>query len=284
MSLYAQYGETMLHPDVREDWRRLLVFHFCKLSTNLVLSIFSHCSLSDTKNLVRVCKEWQRIVSMREYWMPHIYKAVMANGFVDWAPLIDPFIFQTLSLREQVGWLFDALLGMRKDRKETERSDQCRCHVIRYSPQMEMRFFMKKTGPRALISAYTSPRSLADGFLPCETWYPTPKKSGCLWICSHCNSRGDEDANQRRMTLSYKLHRPEPLFYLGEGIDKKPHGMGIWSTSLEDDDSVIILQGDNVAFDGLPHGVGTDGEGRAVEYWAGERVEREEGTNKRRKI
>lgn len=85
------------------------------------------------------------------------------------------------------------------------------------------------------------------------------------------------------ISIAYKVDLPEPMIYEGEGVDYKPHGKGVWRSSL-DPNSSIILQGNQVAWAGLPHGAGTDGNGRPVEYWAGERVERDMETNKRRKV
>lgn len=277
--LYVKYGQRILHEDFIEEWKRLQSLHISNFSSNLLLCVFRHCRLEDTKSIMRVCSQWFAATQLREYWMPFIRNALQEKRLDKWVNLVNPFLFQTLSLREKVGWLF----SKRDIWEETARDAGFYCLIIPYSFNMEMTFIINDATPTHLSMSYTNPRFKESGYVQGETWFPTPEKSGMLWQKHLRDYKGDDDPTQHISTIFYKLDLPEPMFYEGEGVDNKPHGKGVWRSSFEPN-STIILQGDRVAWDGLPHGVGIDGEGRTVEYWAGERVERDEETNKRRKV
>lgn len=171
--LYAQYGQRIIHDNFIEEWKRLQDHHISNFSSDLLLCIFRHCRLEDTRHIMRVCRQWFGATQLREYWMPFICKTLQVKGLVNWVNLVDPFLFQTLTLGEKVGWLFAQ--NMRGLMQGNGKDEGIRYLSIAYSVKMEMTFIFEDKNPDYLVQWYTNPRRKEDGYVECQTWFPSQK-------------------------------------------------------------------------------------------------------------
>jgi len=259
--------EADLRAWYRDEIEDLERNHISTWSTSLLSYMLSFIELKDVRRVMLVCRQWYNASRGRDFWKRHIQRRMNALCPQELKrPLVfDNFIFAGVyekSLREQVEWLF-----------KTEKRE---AHVFKVS---DAYYFQRYSNPN-----YISEWQFAlDGSFDCASYYQGN------FITKYWNEDGTViviDDKNRCLITQYNNGKPcdktqvickqwltlAGNIWDGEGWTVSTnifiHGKGTWTFP---DGST--LTGDNVAFDGLPHGTGVDENGKTVTYFAGSRVD-----------
>jgi hypothetical protein len=243
------------------------------LPTNIIASILNYTDLKDTLNVIMVCQKWHQASRLKHFWRERILE-----GFGEYATTdqeyellkthFDVFLVKEQPFREKLEWLF------MKDPVDIYRGDAVKSDydfLFHVTPRSE---------PYVLsISINTMTKSYV------HRYFLSTRDSSGKWVAAGLDVNYYNN-DTKELKLSKKI-QPGGEYYI-EWVSKQghlfkgsamifnkhiiPHGAGKW-TFLDG----TTLTGNNVAFDGIPHGVGAADED---EYFAGEKVNR----NKKQKI
>lgn len=284
-SLIAEHGvEQVLAPQWHSHIERMRQNHIAHFPLCLLAKLLSFTENGDIFNVIQVCHKWYAAFKLPTFWEPRIEKLLLSTKSV---------LSETVNVKD-----ITLLLTCMDNFGLENESHQSRCAWI---TNRNVRIQLISNGcifERPYERAQTVQYVVQYGRIsqysirPCA-FYGKEKMSGeehlfenysygvqyvcLLWKKSIM-------VKHRRLCIQYRTEEE----HLWNGLstiltDKyweslKPHGKGKWTFS---DGSTF--QGDAVAFDGIPHGIGVDQDGHEVEYFAGTRVasDGEQGPMKR---
>ena len=242
------------------------------LPTNIIASILNYTNLKDTRNVIMVCQKWYQASRLKHFWRERILE-----GFGKYAKTdqeyellkthFDVFLVKEQPFREKLEWLF------LRNSVDIYRGDAVKGDydfLFHVTPRNE---------PYVLsISINTMTKSYK------HRYFLSTRNSKGHWVADGLDVIYYNDAMELKFMKQIQLDAERYIEWIskqghlfkGSGVNfnkiLKPHGAGKW-TFLDGS----TLTGDNVAFDGVPHGVGAADEDK---YFAGEKVNR----NKKQKI
>lgn len=261
--LRKRHGDDHILSLFQEDVKRLKNNALSNFPVSLLAHMLSFVTLKDVKAVSMVCKLWHRAFMLPTFWKRHIEcKLELHKEENKWLRDFDNFRFSHKeSLRQQTEWLF--MWGPRSFRKSRLHKD----FFERFS----------KIG-KALFWTY-------DCYAYGSVEYHVPEgywRTGIISTIEYFHGRGKYRIIRAEIPFTEEMRcysaRSVPCqcelydgsTFEGKGINAKqivPHGAGKWTFPNGD-----VFKGDNVAFDGEPHGTGTDQNGNKVEYFAGKKI------------
>ena len=241
------------------------------LPTNIIASILNYTDLKDTLNVIMVCKKWYQASRLNHFWRERILE-----GFGKYAKTdqeyellkthFDVFLVKEQPFREKLEWLFMKNPTKIDYNDEVSGDYDYSFHITPENKLYELAIYinsiLKNKKQRYFLSKRNNKGNWdLDGldvyyyYDKTELKYSKKIQRGGEWYIEWDSKQGH---SFKGGALNYNI--------------LKPHGAGKW-TFLDG----TTLTGNNVAFDGIPHGVGAADED---EYFAGEKVNR----NKKQKI
>lgn len=225
---------------------------------DILLTIFGHTNIEDAHSLILVCKRWNQVTKDNVFWRSLLIKKI-PKDFSDKKELFD-----LKNHDKDREWIFDVLDCVYIDYKETpfyysSYNIKCGCHTFYYNDKNQFIAIVKEF-PSSERILYMQ-----------NKWFDIKKI--------------DNRQPNRRSDIIYENENGicwdgESKSYEFEYYQLVPHGKGTWTFP---DGSKFI--GDNVAVDGIPHGVGKNQNNETVTYFFGSKITSdEERSNKRPKI
>lgn len=242
---------------------------FNYLSTNLVASVLNYTDLRDTLNVMRVCKKWYDASRLQHFWRQRILYALKKHcelfdhtqyNFLE--KHFDVFVMKEMPFKHQLEWIFRQnrfnFIFKRGYFEEGRYLARCWFNNTNHYDKYQWQFYYNDKTCRY---RFTYLEKNLNGI---EIHRMFGFNLGCIYI-----SNISQNPNSAKIVyLTEEGHKFEGNAILGQNHEYIPHGAGKWNFV-----DGTTLTGNNVAFAGVPHGNGKDGEDS---YFAGE--------NKKRKI
>lgn len=251
---------------------------------DILAKMLSFITLWDVRNVMLVCKAWHACSQRADFWsrhvdaylrkMPTLLKHLSSKEMDAFCLLFHPFIWKQASMKQKLWWLFSS----GRWRLFVGEITKTEIH-IRISPDQqpfELGSIIDRSSMTFKEYWYCEFKKDAEGKWTRHGIEDLTYGSGSnrIWFEKFLSVHRFSVFNNGTMTSStIECSTVEGHHFEGECFltEYKPHGKGKWTFA-----DGTTLTGDNVAFDGKPHGVGQDGE---AEWFAGVCL-----PNKRRKI
>lgn len=250
------------------------------VSNDVLTKMLSYVSLSDIFNVIQVCKTWYACMQRPEFWTRHVRKRVeeklirknmfTRNEISFIVETFHPFLWKHASMEQRFRWIF----CRRKDKFSLSitKDDFISLYIspvgigfdngFKFVPEHEFgQVYLDMVSESKYVQSPHTKEWLDHGKCyqrKCES----PKNT---WLRS-----GDYDLVYENGLLKecYGYCILSNGFIYEGNCDlyrSRPHGKGKWTFP-----DGTTLTGDDVAYDGLPHGKGQDDE---LEWFAGHRVD-----------
>ncbi len=253
--------ETFLNDEGKQFIQRCKYYNIHCVGKNILIHTFSFININDIKHIPLVCKNWNKIFKTSEFWQPFVERKLQeyplccqnANFFFKYSP----------SFRRSFDWIFDKNENIKWQKNNTS-------GIIFLYLGNSTTIELDNTFSYVLNIVYNNPTTTNISekytFTDCLKYYSFTNNP--FEVHKIKFTRSDDG-----ISFEGKSNDNEQI----EKYDKLlPHGSGTWTFP---DGSTF--SGDNVAFEGVPHGKGIWNGKEQVEFEFGVRIK--EGY-KRRKI
>lgn len=242
----------------------------------VLVRILSLVDREDIFNVVRVCKDWHRASQERAFWQRHQHEMVMS--------LITSMekkyqLCLTRSFLREALYYFDFFVFKEYGPRIFFGNSKCASRAVYYhqgelwisltanvsdSHKVRLQILFDDKNQWVACSEESwrfGSANVIDGLR--TTRFLGGEVSSCVYATNRIYKRGEYVRNFDNVFIFPNGDRFDGEFFKDEEI---PHGKGKWTFA-----DGTTLTGDKVAFDGLPHGQGQEGE---QGYFAGEPLQK----------
>lgn len=271
--LVSQYGvDCIVQPEWLPYVHRMRQNHISHFPTFLLAKLLSFTSNRDIFSIIQVCRKWYAASQLCHFWEPRIEQMLLKkypyfkNRFLPLLAQMDNFGIVGESIKSQCRWIVRAdclFIVHNKSLFEFQRPMDDGKRTLKYKIENNV-ITSYSIRPCRVLGIY--------GISGEEHLYRN-QPYGVFYVCIPWKS----DTIIEGVSIIIEYRGEDEFIWYGECAiatkydwdTAKPHGKGKWTFPNGD-----TLSGDSVAYDGTPHGIGVDQEGKQVEYFAGERLRR----------
>lgn len=220
------------------------------LSVDVLSYLLAFTQTNETRTIMLVCKKWLDASRKSIFWRGRIVRKLREHAGTDFMKLykdFNPFIFHEVDLFHKLGWIF-----------KTFKSDKSKNVLFLW---LHLTGSMLFTFNKNSVHKHVITLNLSDNSYSGIHKYN--RTNGLIELRVY-----KKDITSEVVIESIVCRYTNGTLYVGQALGNNqkinPHGGGKW-TFL----SGKTFEGENVAFDGLPHGKGLDENGQRVVYFAG---------------